>query len=96
MRLRRECATLSAQHTISVSGETDVGAGLPARMGCARLMECLVVCFLRMDCRVSGVHRRRGMTGEQARPYGGGRMVFTIIFIAKCELIARHEVHYIG
>ena len=24
----------------------------------------------RMECRVSGEYRRRGLTGEQARPYG--------------------------
>ena len=61
----------------------NVGAGPARPNGVCEVNGMFGNVFLRMDCRVSGVHHRRGMTGEQARPYGGVRMVFSKYFYTR-------------
>ena len=52
-------------------GEIIVGAGPARPNGVSEVNGIFGNVFFRMDCRVLGEYRRRGMTGEQARPYGG-------------------------
>ena len=50
-------------------GEIIVGAGPARPNGVSEVNGIFGNVFFRMDCRVLGEYRRRGMTGEQARPY---------------------------
>ena len=60
-------------------------------------MECLVVCFLRMDCRVTGINCRIGFEGEQARPYGGERNGYDGKFLRRYErLSTQHTISVSG